>query len=139
MTQILELTILSIVISFITMLIYRLMTDPKKMKEIKDNLSHYKKLFNKAQKSNDMEKAQKYMGEIMKLNQHILRINMRPMLISMIIVILAITYLGNVYKGITIALPFSLPFLGKEIGWFWWYVIVSFSSTLVIRNILGVE
>lgn len=36
-------------------------------------------------------------------------------------------------------LPFSLPFLGLYLNWFWWYIFISMPATFIFRKILGVE
>ena len=139
MTGFIDLTLISLAISFVIMVMYRFLTDPKEIKKIKAEIKHYKSLMNKAQKSGDTAGMQKYMGEMMKLNQQHLRHNMKPMLVSMVFVIVVLGYLKSSYSGFSISLPFALPFFGNEMSWFWWYVIISFASTLVFRKMLGVE
>jgi uncharacterized membrane protein (DUF106 family) len=35
--------------------------------------------------------------------------------------------------------PFTIPFIGDYISWFWWYVFLSIPGTMVFRKLLGVE
>lgn len=36
-------------------------------------------------------------------------------------------------------LPFTLPFLGNYISWFWWYIFISLPATFAFRKVMGVE
>lgn len=35
--------------------------------------------------------------------------------------------------------PFAFPFLGANLNWFWWYIIITLPSTMLFRKALGVE
>lgn len=139
MSAFVELTVITIGISLIIMLMYRFLTKPEEIRKIKNEIKHYKELMNKAHKNGDVKGAQKYMSEMMKLNNEHLRHNMKPMLLSMIFVVVVLGYVSKAYSDVVVTLPFALPFFGREMGWFWWYIIVSITSTLVFRRMLGVE
>ena len=36
-------------------------------------------------------------------------------------------------------MPFSLPFIGSHLSWFWWYIFISLPVTFIFRKLLGVE
>ncbi len=36
-------------------------------------------------------------------------------------------------------MPFSLPFIGSHLSWFWWYIFISLPMTFIFRKLLGVE
>ncbi len=36
-------------------------------------------------------------------------------------------------------LPFTLPFIGNYVTWFWWYIFISLPATFVLRKVMGVE
>ncbi len=36
-------------------------------------------------------------------------------------------------------MPFTLPFIGSHLSWFWWYLFLSLPSTFILRKIMGVE
>ncbi len=36
-------------------------------------------------------------------------------------------------------MPFSLPFIGNYLSWFWWYIFISFPATFMLRKLMGVE
>ena len=36
-------------------------------------------------------------------------------------------------------LPFTLPFIGNYVTWFWWYMFISLPATFVLRKVMGVE
>ena len=35
--------------------------------------------------------------------------------------------------------PIAIPYVGKYLNWFWWYLIIVFPANLVFRKLLGVE
>ena len=35
--------------------------------------------------------------------------------------------------------PFSIPFIGDYLTWFWWYVLLSLPATFALRKVMGVE
>ena len=43
------------------------------------------------------------------------------------------------FSRIVAFLPFSLPLLGSDMGWFAWYFVLSLALTSIFRKVLGVE
>jgi uncharacterized membrane protein (DUF106 family) len=35
--------------------------------------------------------------------------------------------------------PFTMPFLGNYLSWFWWYIFISLPATFALRKLMGVE
>jgi uncharacterized membrane protein (DUF106 family) len=42
------------------------------------------------------------------------------------------------YKEVQVAvLPFTLPWIGSNLGWLGWYFLISLAISLVVRKIMG--
>ncbi len=44
-----------------------------------------------------------------------------------------------VFRNMRVGLPFSLPFVGNDLGWLGFYILVSIPSTILARKLLGVQ
>jgi uncharacterized membrane protein (DUF106 family) len=101
--------------------------------EIKDMQENIRKL----QKS-DPEAANRQMAEMLKLTNKQLRMSLKPMLPTMIFVLALLPWMGAVFTGPVVLLPFSLPFFGADFGWLMWYILLSIPLSGLFRKILGV-
>lgn len=105
----------------------------KRMEEIRDDLS-------KAQKSGESEKANKFLNEMLEINNQYMKQMFKALTVSIIVVILFLPWVQFKYSGITVAkLPMAMPYIGNEMGWFWWYLIVSLSIGWSTRKLLGFD
>jgi uncharacterized membrane protein (DUF106 family) len=43
------------------------------------------------------------------------------------------------FEMLVARMPFSLPFIGEYLSWFWWYIFISIPGTIIFRKLLGVE
>jgi uncharacterized membrane protein (DUF106 family) len=64
---------------------------------------------------------------------------MKPMIVSFLIVIIILPFLPDLFPGVVVNLPFSIPFFGNDFGWLAWYIIVSVPLNSIFRRLLGVE
>lgn len=105
----------------------------KKMQDIREKMLS-------AQKMGDSKTVNKCMKEIMKINSQYFKFTLKPLAISMVLVILILPWLRSNYSGnVMVTIPQTLPAVGGfEISWFIWYIICSFSLSLVVRKIIGV-
>jgi uncharacterized membrane protein (DUF106 family) len=131
--------VFSIGISFLIVLIYRLMTDMDELKEIKQKLNEYKKKLSEAQKKNDMKEYNSLFNEMMKINSKQFKMNIKPMFISLIIALLSLSYLKSQYDNVLVNLPVSLPLFGNDMGWLWWYILISIPATMFFRKMLSLD
>lgn len=136
--------LLSLVLSFI----YRFLTKPSKIRNLKKDMKFYREKMSESQKSGNKEESDKYLKESMRLNQEHLKENMKPMIFSMILFIIVLGWLGGTYAELTVPLPITLPVTGWEFpfigmtmqyNWFWWYLVITVPFTFVFRKLLGVE
>ena len=134
-----EIFLWAFTVSLISVILYRIMIDPEKMREIKKNIETYKEKMTQAQKSGDTEKTNKYLTEMMSLTQMQFKESMKLFMVSSVIILSIFYWLSMNYGNVVINLPFSFPFIGLEMSWFWWYILVSLPATWILRKIIGIE
>ena len=139
MQPFIELLLWSTLLALITALLYRLLTKPSEMRRIKAEMNDLKERSGKAQKAGDAKEASRLMSEMMKANSAVFRMNMKPMMASMLLFILVLGWLAARFELMSIAVPFYIPFIGSSFNWFWWYFIVVLAGNFIFRKLLGVE
>jgi uncharacterized membrane protein (DUF106 family) len=101
------------------------------MQEIRENL-------NNAQKMGDKENTNKYLAEMMSMNNTYMKQTFKAMIVSLVVLGLFLPWLRYRYEGMAVAaLPFALPFIGSSLSWLYWYILVSFSIGWVLGRFLG--
>ncbi len=139
MTGLESLLIFSLVLSFVISVIYRVLTKPEEIRRIKQDLKFFRNKIKDAQKAENTAEVQKLTNEMLRMSQKQMSMMMKPMLVSAIIFFVALGWLHSTFEELVVALPFPLPFLGAELTWFWWYVIITLPATIIFRKALGVE
>ena len=129
----------SVVLSIIIVVLTRIITNPEDIRKIKKEMKFYSDKVKEAQKSGDAAKVKQFTDGMLKASQKQLRHSIKPMFISIIIFMIAIWWLGGQFAELVIPIPFSMPFIGYELNWFWWYVLVTFAASMSLRKLLGVE
>lgn len=131
--------LVSALIIFVITLVYRFLINQNEVKELKSKLKEKQEKTKELQKSNP-EEAKRAMAEMLKLSNKQLRMSMKPMMVSLIIfIVIVLPILPNLFPDVVVYLPFSLPYIGNDLGWLAWYVIVSVPLNSVFRRIIGVE
>lgn len=92
----------ALALSFILSLVYRLFTKPHEMRQIKEDMKLYREKSKEAQKNKDLKKANEHMNEMMKLSQKQMRHTMKPMFITLGIVLLLLGYVNTAYSGVAV-------------------------------------
>lgn len=128
-------------ISFLVTLPYRFLLDQKKIKEIREKIHEISNKIKEEQKSGNMEKANELLIQSMKLNNEMMRLTFKPMILAFIIVILFLPWIAHEYGSVVIKLPFRLPLIGNTFpfNWIGWYIVSSFTMSKIFRIVLGVE
>ncbi|MBM3304229.1 MAG: DUF106 domain-containing protein [Candidatus Aenigmarchaeota archaeon] len=139
MEPFIELLIWSVLLAFATAVLYRLLTKPAEMRRLKQDMNDLKDRANKATKSGDTKEATRLTTEMLKSNQAVFRMNMKPMMASMLLFIFVLGALAARFADMSIAAPFTIPFIGDSFNWFWWYFIVVIAGNFIFRKLLGVE
>ena len=132
-----ELLLVSVVL-FISSIIYKLLINKEKMREIKAKQKEKQEKIKELQKTNPNE-ANQMVNEMLALSQKQMKMTMKPMMVSLIIFILVLPILPNLFPGTVANLPFAIPFIGSEFGWLAWYFVLSIPLNSIFRKILGVE
>jgi uncharacterized membrane protein (DUF106 family) len=132
---------LLIVSAFLTVLVLglnRIVTNRKLIKEIKDKMQEIRENLNNAQKMGDKENTNKYLAEMMSMNNTYMKQTFKAMIVSLVVLGLFLPWLRYRYEGMAVAtLPFVLPFIGSSLSWLYWYILVSFSIGWVLGRFLG--
>lgn len=112
----------------------------EKVKGVKDQMQELRQKMLDAQKVGDTKRVNEYMSKMMAKNSEYMRFTMKPMFVSLLLVILVLPVIRGLYSGMIVAvIPETLPIIGgTELSWFWWYFMVSLTLSLVLRKILGV-
>jgi uncharacterized membrane protein (DUF106 family) len=141
-----EEAIFSALIVFLITISYRFLANQKEMKQIKIDLKEKQSKIKELQKTNPQE-ANKVLEEVMDLSRKQFRINMKPMMVTLIVVGLILPAIGAEFSGIIINIPFPWPsFLRGLVSsegwirpWLAWYILVSVPIGYMFRKIMGVE
>jgi len=108
--------IFTLAVLFITQLPYKFLVDQDKVKHLKGRQKELSKKMKEVQKDGNIEKANEYMSEAMKLNHQIMKMTFKPLIISFAIFILVIPWLRADYGDISVTLQNntgSFDFIGK--------------------------
>lgn len=139
MEPVIEILLWCIGLSSLMIIITKILTDQKEIKMIKNEMQFFKEKMNNAKKSGDAAKAEQFMGDMLKSSNKQLKHTMKPLFVSMLVFITAFQFLGAQYADVIVTLPISLPFLGMELNWFWWYLIVIMPSSIFLRRFFDVQ
>ena len=131
---------LSVILTFVVTLIYKVFTDQEKSKELMEKTKELNEKIKKARKENKQDELMKYNQELMKVSTENMKLQYKPMLISFIVIIPIFTWIGPKFFGSQpiVNLPFSI--LGHtSLTWVGWYIIVSIPMGIIFRKILGMN
>jgi uncharacterized membrane protein (DUF106 family) len=112
----------------------------EKAREVKKRMQDVRAKMLETQKSGDTKKTNEYLAELMKINSEYMKLTFKPMIVSLILVILILPPLKGAYTGKIVAtVPGVLPAVGGiKLDWFWWYFISTFVVSLIAKKMLGV-
>lgn len=143
--------IVSVILTFVTIAINRIVLDRDMMKKLKDEMEDIRERLNSAQKTGNTDEQGKLFKELMEASNKNMKMAMRGTLISITLIILVFyPWLGYTY-GVSeevVKLPFPMPIPSFEplgiamqdtTGWLVWYVMTAFVFSMVIRKLLGIE
>lgn len=129
---VISVTIFSIIIIIIINIFYRVLIKQDEAKRVKDNIKELTEKSKQERKAGNMDKSMQYTKEAMSENSKVMRMTMKPMLVSFIIVILFLPFLSTVYGD-------HLVTMNNDVGNFTFnenvYDVVKDGSNLKINNI----
>lgn len=88
----------SAVLAGLFSLIYWALLDIEKADKIKDKLSDHQEKMKKARSNDNGDKASEHMQKTMELNQRLMKLNIKPMIATMVFVALIFPWLGHTFS-----------------------------------------
>jgi len=127
-------------ISILTSLVNKKFLGAGVAKEVKDKMNETRAKMLEAQKSGNANEVNACLKELMKTNSEYMKFMFKPMMISIVLVLLILPFVSNAYQGLTVAtIPNSVPVIGGyKLSWFWWYFICTFVISTIVRKLVGV-
>jgi uncharacterized membrane protein (DUF106 family) len=206
-----EILLIALGLSILSALVSKFLANQAELKKARRDMEFFREKASQAQKSGDMKKSKEYMDQMLKASQSQFRHNLRPMMFSFIIFIVAIGWIGGLYADVAVPFtdaspgftyrgvshnvsfdsatnttkvdlnldgqfsqeetfaqgsmfsyggmiwkvkvepskeilfqaivaksPVSIPFIGSEFNWFWWYLIIILPSSMIFRKLLDI-
>lgn len=135
-----EVMAITVAMSLASVLITRFLGDQKGVKNLKAEMKKLNERIKKAQKSGDTKEVSRLSSELMKMSGKQFQLNMKPMMITMVMFMGVFWFVIRAYYSELVVLaPFSIPFIGNNLGWFYWYLLVAIPTGLMFRKLLSVE
>jgi len=136
---VLEIALIAGAIVLFTFIVRKIMTDQSKQDKMKLKQKTINKEYQEAMKSGDEKRikaAEAQYKELMGLIKDNLKDNFKPLYVTMIPVLIIFWVLKDAYDGTGVIM--TLPLVGWELSWFWWYLIVAIVCSLIFEKIYDV-
>lgn len=104
MTDAINIILLSFVILFTINLFYKLLVNQGQAKQMRENIENMNKQLREEQKTGNKERANQLLSDIMREQGRIMRMSMKPLFISFIIVAVFLYFVGNAYADMSVQL-----------------------------------
>lgn len=140
--SIVEVLLISAIISVASTLAYKYLSDQAVMKELKAEMDRLRQKSKEAH--GDLEKMKEVNDQMMPLNMKFFKLSMKPTLITLLPMLLVFWGLGKLYTDASgaamhvVNFPFSIPLIGTWLGWVGTYIIFSIVFTTVFRKAIKV-
>lgn len=132
--------LISFALTIVVLILNRIFVNKDLIREIKNKMADIRENLTKAQKEGNKENVEKFLSELMKVNNEYMKHSFKSLMVSLIVLSLFFPWLNYKYAGLTVAtLPFNLPIIGSKLTWLYWYILVSFTIGWVIRKIFNLE
>ncbi len=130
--------IISFILSCLILLFYKLFTDQKLMKSLKEEIKAIQEEAKKFRE--DPAKSLEISKKAMEKNMILMRHSMRPTLYTFVPLIIIFSWLRNSFKGMgdVVTWGFSIPLFGIGLGWLGLYIISSIIFSVVLRKLLKI-
>ena len=92
---------ISLLVSFVFSIMYKILVDQKKIKFIRREMKSVQEKINNARKKGDENKMRELWTKSMGLNNEQMMMNMKPMIVSMVFVMLILPWLAGMYGDIS--------------------------------------
>jgi len=119
-------------VTSISSLIRSAVLDKDKLKEHKEKIKEHQANLKEATKKGDTKKAQKIQGELLDVTMQNLKHGMKPMMYTMLPIILIFGWVRKHYAGIEWVVQLG----GFQLGWFGWYFINAILISSILNKLL---
>jgi uncharacterized membrane protein (DUF106 family) len=130
--------VVAAIVTLVITFFYKYMVNQVTLRELKAQMKSLQDKAKELQKTNP-EEANKTISEVLKLSNKQMMMNFKPMLPTLLFVMLFLPWMATVWTGPVALLPFSLPYFGSDFGWLMWYILLSLMTSQIFRKLLGVE
>ena len=135
-----SLLLVALGITSVVVLSYKLLVDQDEIRNLRERMKQIKQKVIEVQKRKDMEELNRLLEEMSKINFKYMKHTIKPMIVSLAILVTVFPLLSKAYTGMAVAkLPFEAPLIGDKLSWIAWYVLASLTVGWVIRRALGVD
>jgi uncharacterized membrane protein (DUF106 family) len=134
-----EVLLISLAASAISVIISKYLSDQGAIKNLKTEMKALNEKVKKAQKEGNTSEMNRYSSELMKTSGKQFQYTMKPMVVSMVMFIGLLMFLGSAYVDLVVPSPINIPFVGNQLGWFHWYILIVIPMSFVFRKLLSVE
>ena len=125
--------IISLIITLLITLVNFFFLDKEKMRGIKARQKELQKQAKEHQKAGNTDKMMALQKEIFSSTMEMMKHSMKPMLITMIPILLLFGFVKNIYADTPLAVK---GFLGIQ-KWFWYYIISAIAGSMIFRKIFN--
>ncbi len=131
--------VIGVLISTIMSIVNKKSLSSGKAKEVKERMQSVREEMLKAQKSGDKDGMDKYLNDLMEINNEYMKFMFKPMFVSLALVLLFLPWIRSEFSGMTVAvIPAAIPVIGGfQLSWLWWYILTTLTVTLVLKKVLG--
>lgn len=135
-------------ISLVSALLHKFLVNQNELKQLKNEVKYQKERASKAKKEGNSGVESEANRELMGLSGKQMKMTMKPLMFTMIFVLVILGWMNASYTDILINLPISMPILSwdfpfvtltTQYNWFFWYIAASIPTTFFFRKMLGLE
>ncbi len=134
-----SLIVISFIITLLSTLAYKFLTNQKELKSLKEDM----KILREEQKKHkdNPDKIGTITQQMMEKNLKVMKHSMRPMLFTLIPILLVFTWLKETFlpAGDLFSWGFKIWPWGAGIGWLWTYIISSVIFSTIIRKLFKIH
>ena len=124
--------LISVGLAVMNTLVRRAVLDKEKLKEQKKKLKEHQQTIKEATKTGDTQRAKKAQEELMGLTMEQMKHSFKPMIFTIIPFLLIFNWLRGEYGSIGVV----ATLFGFELTWFFWYIICSITTSIVLNKVL---
>lgn len=134
--EVLFLTLTVVVVNLIVNLVQKRFIDKDLVKSLKEEMKKIQKQMKDVKQ--DTKKVNELLNRSLELQGKLMNHTMKPMMISFVVFIPAIYFVREFFSTVVLILPFTIPFVGSELGWFGIFILVGLVSNLIFRKIFDI-